>query len=210
MKLPSPLLFAGAAMMIAIANVIANANHWFDNHPHLPWIFYGIAVALVLLAVIAHKQEGSSKPKPLIVPVRYGKPKPKINARHDWSGLVIRNNGEPAYMVFLREVNAPDQVFPKIHFESGQKSQITKEDGDIFCELVVEKNSTESLTELYAYMMTSNRDDLLVNIIYKDGNNKWYKSVCKFERNVLNRDGGIDVCFEGQEDITVQAATSAN
>ena len=140
--------------------------------------------------------------KPLVVPLRYG-PSPLQARKHSMGhhGLIVANHGEPAYDVSI--LTSEVQIgASKLCFE-GSKSTFTKSDGDAFFAAAVELSPHSHImgSALFDEMRKQGVDDITVELIYKDAENRWYKTIGKIERNV-SEVGGLMVRYVRQEPMS--------
>jgi hypothetical protein len=130
--------------------------------------------------------------RPKIVPVAFGPDVPLSPLL----GLVIANDGEPAYDISFPEVTlGKSKITVKVNF-----SRLAKADGNKFCELWIEKSPNFSVggSSLFEEMRTREIDEIVIPVKYKDADNHWYVTKCKLERDVTVQ-GGIAARYVGQE-----------
>ena len=120
---------------------------------------------------------------PRIVPVRYEKSS-QAGASH---GLVIANDGEPAYDISICDVS----FFSLILSFSCDLSRLVKADGESFCEAWIKRGPHDSIdgSVLMGKMIEANLESLDFAIRYKDGVGQWYETKCRLERDVLESSG---------------------
>lgn len=128
--------------------------------------------------------------RPKIVPVRYGK-----LPSQTFSGLIIANDGEPAYEVSIPPVHVGSSILEV----EGRRARLTKDDGEIYCKVWIRRDdrSTTTGNDLLAEMIFEKLTDISVQINYKDNDNRRYATECKLNRDVSVK-GGIEVQFVGQ------------
>jgi hypothetical protein len=201
MKNIGPVILGIAGLLFATATTIANANGWFAGRAYwVPRLFVlSIALFVAALVIVIYNSQREQKPKPLVVPLRYG-PAPIHTGKHllGHHGLIVVNHGEPAYDVSL--LTSEVQIgTSKLRFE-GSKPILTKTDGDaFFLATITESPGHHTLGNgLFDEMRTQRVDDIIVALIYKDAENHWYKTVGKIERNV-SEPGGLSVRYVRQE-----------
>jgi len=122
-------------------------------------------------------------------------------------GLIVANHGEPAYDVSI--LTSEVQIgTSKLCFE-GSKSTFTKADGDAFFTGSIEwsPHSHTMGSALFDEMRKQRVDDITVALIYKDAENRWYKTIGKIERNV-SETGGLSVKYVRQEQMRRPTAKS--
>jgi len=146
-----------------------------------------------------YNSQREQKLKPLVVPLRYGS-SPIHAGKHSRGhhGLIVANHGEPAYDVSI--LTSEVQIgTSKLCFEGG-KSTFTKADGDAFFAAIIERSPGSHIMggALFDEMRKQRVDDITVALIYKDGENHWYKTIGKIERNV-SEPGGLSVRYVRQE-----------
>lgn len=137
------------------------------------------------------------KRRPCIVPVRYG----QHSEKNFGAGLIIANDGEPAYDISIPDIPlGPSKVTITPNF-----TRLSKEDGERFCEIWINKPQGMMLTGS-ALLETMRQQDIwevTFPIRFKDSDNRRYVTTCKleFDATVLGGSGkvGIDVRFVGQE-----------
>ncbi len=133
---------------------------------------------------------------PRIVPVEHGITKPG-----QWRGLIIANDGEPAYSISFPSVQVARS---KMVFTRGI-SRLAKEDGKIHCEYWIEQEpGSGSPGGLFEEMVRQNIDAIELPIRYKDGGNQWYETTVKLERDVM-APTGIQAEYVAQKKITQPA-----
>jgi hypothetical protein len=191
MKYVPPVFVGAAGIIVAITTGLVQAHNAHASLiPYLPG--YCVAAVLVVLAlimaVVSSKRE---QLKPRIVPVRYG----SLPDRR--CGLIIANEGEPAYDISV----AKSQVLigaARLKFMPGI-ARLTKEAGEALLEAWIELSpgKVSMGSDLFDQMRNDGVPAITLNVIYKDGESRWYKSVCKIERDVLAA-GGITTRFVGQ------------
>lgn len=130
-------------------------------------------------------------PTPKIRALRYGKEPPRGAA-----GLVITNDGEPAYDVYIPEIRIGTSLL-RINCEI---ARLTHSDGDKLCEAWIQTspNSSALGSGLRDEMVKQNISSIDIPIQYKDDENRRYRTLCKLERNVRAL-GGLAVRYVRQE-----------
>lgn len=187
-----------AAIICTIATTIANANGLFVGRAaHLvPWL-YALSVVLVVTAVmVAVWPHRENKLKPFVVPISYG----RSPGKHEmgYYGLVVANHGEPAYDVSVSTDEIPIGT-SKLTF-AGNKPTFTKADGEAFFVGVIEVSPHSHImgSGLFEEMIKHHVNEITVELIYKDAENQWYKTIGKIERNV-SAPGGLSVRYDQQK-----------
>jgi hypothetical protein len=224
MKNIVPVILGIAALLFATATGIANANGWFVGRAYLvPRLAVLSAVLFLAALTIAIYNSREQKPKPLIVPLRYG-PSPFLShaqqqngrwykgdgtlfsteeilaGKHTMGhhGLIVANHGEPAYDLSI--LKSEVQIGTSKLSLEGSKSTFTKADGDAFFTASIERSpgSRTLGSALFDEMRKHQVDSITVALIYKDAENHWYKTVGEIERNV-SEIGGLLVKYVRQE-----------
>jgi hypothetical protein len=117
--------------------------------------------------------------------------------REGRDGLTIANDGEPAYDISAPETGVP--IGPARLKFMGDISRLTKDDGEAAFETFIEI-SPHNMTMgsgLFDQLRKSGVTDVTFAVRYKDGGNRWYKSLCRIERDV-HATGGLTARFVGQ------------
>lgn len=137
-----------------------------------------------------HKQSNESQLRPLIIPVRYGKN--PLN-RH---GLLIRNDGEPAFDVSIENAQVGTSTLKFWNDFPG----LTKGDGEVLLESYIELSPSNGLSGngLRDEMIRQAIEAITVDIKYKNANNSWFVTTCKLERDFQY---GIRAGYIGQEPL---------
>jgi hypothetical protein len=200
--------------------VMGGTNHFMDDNAHWlkpiavfvldhPMLLFVLIIGGILLHAYMSTRPATDKalpqaditPQPLqgemptlrprIVPVRFGRP-----IGQTFAGLVIVNDGEPAYSVSIPKI----QIGHSTAVFDLSLPRLSKNDSEAFSDVVVRKTSggTGYPGGLFDSMRTQNIDEVSLDIKYKDGDNRWYVTKCKLERDVMTS-GGISVQFVGQE-----------
>ena len=116
------------------------------------------------------------------------------DARH----RIVANHGEPAYDVSVSTAKIPIGT-SELRFE-GSKPVFTKADGEAFfvgtIELAPHYGTLGS--GLFEEMRKFHVDEIIVKLIYKDAENRWYETIGKIERDV-GVSGGLSVRYVRQE-----------
>jgi len=186
-----------AGILAGIGTAIASANGAFAGHPHLHYWFYGAAALLVLVAIIGGIS-GMTKgghPAPRIVATRYGQSSTGTALHsHGYpvgrSGLILVNDGEPAYEIGVYPGKVSLGAY-KLCFENTIR-RLTKNDGEAQLSTWIERSKSEGIlgNDLFHFMRENNIVNVTIPIRYKDSSEKWYRSVCHIERDVVHsRDG---------------------
>jgi hypothetical protein len=123
--------------------------------------------------------------RPRVVPVGYGKPQGRV-----WAGLLIANDGEPAYDISIPPVKLGTsliEIEPEIH-------RLTKEDGQKFCKVWIrqEHRGTTTGNDLMTEMINQSISDVRVSIFYNDDEHR-YVTAFRIMRDVSARGLGISV-----------------
>jgi hypothetical protein len=201
MKNIVPVILGVAAIVAAIATAVVNANGGFAGRAYLAPRLYALSTVLFALALIiaVYNSRREAKLKPLIVPLRYG-PSPLLAGKHrmGYHGLIVANHGEPAYDVSIL-TNEVQIGTSKLKFRDS-KSIFTKADGEAFFTASIELSPGSSLfgNGLFDEMRKHHVDSITVELIYKDAENRWYKTISGIERNV-SEVGGLSVRYVRQE-----------
>ena len=115
-----------------------------------------------------------------------------------WQGLIIVNDGEPAYDVSFGSIHIGKSAMV---FTRGIQ-RLTKEDGKAHCEYWIKQDSgTDVPGGLFEEMVRYSIDAVDLPIRYKDGNNQWYETTVKLERDVM-APTGIYTRYVVQKKIT--------
>jgi hypothetical protein len=137
--------------------------------------------------------------RPLIIPLRYGAA-PTSAGKHlmGYHGLVVANHGEPAYDVSVLTSEIPIGT-SKLQLE-GIRPTLTKTDGDAFFRAGILESPRHGImgSGLFDEMRRHHVAEIIVELIYKDAENRWYKTVGKIERNV-SEPGGLSVRYIRRE-----------
>lgn len=196
MKNIVPVILGAAAIICSVATAIANANGRFVGRAYLvPW-FYALSVVLLVTAVVViFRPHREDRLKPLVIPLRYGSMLLKKGGHH---GLIVSNHGEPAYDVSV----STDEILVGtsiLRFE-GNKPTFTKADGEAFFIGTIEESphSHTMGSALFEKMRKHQVNEITVELIYKDAENHWYKTVGQIERNV-SEPGGLSVRYVQQK-----------
>lgn len=173
-------ILQGAALIVAIVAGLAQTSPRHGSV--ILYAGYGIALFLFVVALVLSNRELA---RPRIVPVRYG----RDNAEGRY-GLIIENEAESsAFDISIADSEIP--IGPAWLTFSGGISRLTKGSGQAFIEAGIRLPSRTSLfgNALFEEMRKHQVVLVAVNITYKDGDNRWYKSVCQIERDVLAKNG---------------------
>jgi hypothetical protein len=110
-------------------------------------------------------------------------------------GLVICNEGEPAYDVSIPQIQVGTAV---LNIEC-DVPRLAHNTGDVPCRAWIEKSSNNFVdgNNLFEVMRTQSIAELEVSIHYKDEENRWYRTQSKLERTV-RVSGGLLVRYLGQ------------
>jgi hypothetical protein len=198
-----PIALGVAGMLAAVGTAIANANGAFAGHPHLSYWFYAGAVAMILVALILAFTTVEQK-LPHIVATRYGQgvfgTGIKSRGYHvGESGLILVNDGEPAYEI---GTYSPFVTFGtlKLRF-SNTINRLTREDGEAQISTWIERSEGGAVlgSGLFEIMRQEAIREVSVPVLYKGAKNRWYKSICKIERDVTVSGGlGVKTDFRGR------------
>jgi hypothetical protein len=133
--------------------------------------------------------------RPKLFPVRY-----VAKSRDHRYGLVIKNNGEPAFDVSIESVEIGKA---RLKFETDRPS-LTMDDGDVLFVAWIEESPGSGLlgSGLRNVMIKKNASAIPVSVKYKDGDNRWYRTICNLERDFHY---GIRAGFSRQELIAPPA-----
>jgi hypothetical protein len=185
-------ILQGAALIVAIATGLAQTS---PHHGSLIlYLGYGIALFLFAIALVISNRELA---KPRIVAVRYDRDKPG-----ERSGLIVENEADSSAF----NVSIPDNEIPIgdawLIFSSNAISRLTKENGRAVIEAWIKQSPRVTVMGggLFDEMVRQTVVELTVSIVYKDGDNRWYKSVCKIERDI-HAPGGLRTEFVRQRRI---------
>ena len=110
-------------------------------------------------------------------------------------GLLISNDGEPAYDISIPPIRIGNAVLniecdvPRLSYSSG----------DVPCEAWIETspNNISTGNSLFEVMRRLAIAEIEIPILYKDEDNRWYKTLSKIERNVKAK-GGLLVRYVDQ------------
>ncbi len=124
--------------------------------------------------------------RPKIYPAAFGK------SPMTFGGITIFNEGETAFLVSIPEVRFGHS---RLTFQ-GTPSNLSKSDGKKFCEAWIERSPGNLIggAELLGEMRSQNIDSINIAINYKDGDNRWYETICEIECNVASTEG-LDIKF---------------
>ena len=124
--------------------------------------------------------------RPKIYPAAFGK------SPMTFGGLTIFNEGETAFLVSIPEVQLGEST---LKFKD-TLSHLSKSDGKKLCEAWIEIPSGTHIggAALSQAMGSQNIDKINVTINYKDGDNRWYETICEIERNLMAAEG-LDTKF---------------
>src|ERR1700722_10822895 len=167
-----PVITAGAA--IIGMGILTALGH--------PYAGYATAVALLIFAgIIALITTSQERIKPCVVPVRFGQHKPGSHY-----GLIVMNERESAFNISIPENEIPIGS-SQLVFWSRNIPRLTKENGEALIEAHLALPSRTTLTGdgLFDQMVKNKLAEVTVDITYKDGGNRWYKTICRIERDVL-------------------------
>jgi hypothetical protein len=226
MKKPAVLMGVATAL-VGIGGVLFSGHHVYTAY-----VSWAIALCLFIIAWFMATHE--ERPRPLIVPIRYGRFDDgirQINGR--WVkangtlfsgedvllgkhvgkyGLLVKNDGEAAYDVTVSE---PHLGRSRLRFEA-DKARLTREDGEEFfgawIELGAEEHSVNTTvlgSGLFEEMRQQKLREVEVTLTYKDADNRWYKTTGIIQRDA-SADGGLTVRYVKQERSKARKATSAD
>lgn len=140
--------------------------------------------------------------RPKVVPAGFA----EMSPGHSNVGLFIENEGDAsAYDVLIPEfplMKAKIQI-------SRNFPRLTKQEGKQFCTVCVERQKNDIVMGggmLFEEMRKRDIDTVQFSIQYRDGENRWYVTKCRFERNVTAR-GGIVARYITQEFMTAAKAS---
>jgi hypothetical protein len=147
--------------------------------------------------------------RPLVIPIWYGAAPPSVG-KHMMGhhGLVVANHGEPAYDVSVL-TNEIQIGTSKLQLE-GNRPTLTKADGDAFFKAGILESPGHGIlgNGLFDEMRRHHVAEIIVELIYKDAENRWYKTVGKIERNV-SEPGGLSVRYIRREPTKQSNETTA-
>jgi hypothetical protein len=120
--------------------------------------------------------------RPKVVPVRFIKPPTQT-----FAGLMIANDGEPAYDVSI----SPVQIGTSTLEIEGGYPRLIKNEGEQYCRVWIRKENRGVATgnDLLSEFVSQGLTEISLIIRYKDGDNRWYVTECKLERDVLTSNG---------------------
>jgi hypothetical protein len=194
MKYLVPVVVGAAVMTAAITTAIAQSQHAYPFA--FPYLYgYGFAMLfLVMATVIAMISSRLEQSAPHIVATRYGQASQGtgINSRSyqvGESGLVIANHGEPAYEIGVYLPFAESGPL-RLHF-SNRITHLKTDDGESQISTWIDSDKSGfSGNGLFEVMRQFDINRVSIPISYKDIKNRWYRTVCTIDRNVLlARDG---------------------
>lgn len=132
---------------------------------------------------------------PSIVLVRYGNP-PQAGISH---GLFIANDSEvPAY-----EISIPDISLGSLTVTfSCNLPRLVKAEGEQFCEAWIKRGPNDEIggSALFGEMVRLNVEAIDVPVRFKNGENCWYQTMCRIERDVATT-AGLRVAYVKRETI---------
>ena len=169
-------------MIVAIATGLASTSKQYGD-----WILYagyGVAIGLFAFAIVVSGREMS---KPFVVPIRYGR------EPDNHCGLIIANDNEsePAYDIFVLDQTIAVGSWT-LYFLPSVIPRLTKESGsEALFQTGVELSSRMQMTgdALFNGMVKNTITAITLTLVYKDRHNRWYKSICRIERDVLASGG---------------------
>jgi hypothetical protein len=182
MKYIVPVFIGVAVMTVGITTALAQYNHAYPlTAPYL----YGYASALCLMivaAVVAVRIAQQEHPMPRIVATRYGEGNVGTGIHsHGYptgkSGVILVNDGEPAYEVGVYPPAVSLGRF-KLCFENTIR-RLTKEDGDAQLTAWIEQSNNVGILGdgLFEFMRQKGLTEAKIPIRYKGSNERWYVSV---------------------------------
>ena len=140
--------------------------------------------------------------RPRVIAVQYGS-----RQSDKRSGLFLVNEGEPAY-----DISVPSVQFgsAKLVFHASDIPRLVKSDGEQLCEASIEQSPGHSLlgNGLFSEMIAQHITEIEIPIRYKDGDNIYYVTTCKIERDVTAK-GGLAVRYVHQRLTSVETASPA-
>lgn len=196
MKYLVPVLIAVAVITVALTTALAQYRH--APPLTLPYL-YGYIFAFFLLAaigVIALNIARQEQATPRIAATRYGEGSMGTGIHsHGYpvgkSGLILVNDGEPAYEIGVYPPNVALGVC-KLHFENTIR-RLTKEDGEAQLSTWIEQSERSGVlgSGLFEFMRQNKIADTTIPLRYKSSNERWYKTVCRIERDVVHSSDGL-------------------
>ncbi len=121
---------------------------------------------------IQAEQRALVMPRPKIVPIDWGK-------RLDRTGLIVRNDGEPAFDIFISE---PIHIGgASLTFLNRTRSGLAKPEGELLLEAHI-KLSSGTVTSGYALrdvMIEAKQETIAIDIRYRDFNGRSYTTPCE-------------------------------
>ena len=214
-----PVTLGLMALVGAVTIAILNANGRLVGKTSLLPYLYGVCFLLFASAFsLAIKQSGRDQRKPRVVPLRYGSFNEgvhKINGRWHKAdgtpftveevligqhvgkhGLFVKNDGEPAYDL---AVSGALVGTSKLTFET-DKPRLASDEGEVFFGAWIETSPHNTImgNGLFDEMRSNNVPSIEITLTYKDEENRWFKTICKIERDVLAH-GGLNVRYVCQE-----------
>lgn len=194
-----PIAIGVAGILAGIATAIASANGAFAGHPRLyVWLYGGAAVLIAVALVLALTTTDQKTPH--IVATRYGRGTLETGIKSrgyptgEW-GLIVVSDEEPAYEI---------SIYPSVVVFNGNKlhfgnriTRLTKLDGEAEISAWIETPDRGSVlgSGLFEFMRQNRIDEINISVLYKGARNRWYKSICKIERDVTVS-GGLAVRTE--------------
>lgn len=186
MKYLIPVILAIMALLAGIAAIV------YSVHVGFAILLWAVCGVLAFLAITVGVIE--SIPKPHIVVTGYGR-----LAGGQVDGLLIENDGEPAYNVL--PPNPVQLGSAKVVFENPGITRLTRTDGPRCFPLSIETSLGSAVNALFNDMVLRGIPEFVVQFKYADGKNptrRRYTTVGKIERNV-NVFGGICGVFVKQK-----------
>ncbi len=117
-------------------------------------------------------------------------------------GLLITNDGEPAYAVSIPRIQIGTAV---LNIEC-DVPRLTHNRGDIPCQAWIEKSphDFEMGSGLFELLRKQSIAGIDLPIHYRDDENRWYRTLSRIERNV-KASGGLEVRFVRQESLDLRS-----
>jgi hypothetical protein len=195
MKYAVPVFIAIVTIVITITAALAQYKHAFPLS--FPYVYSYIFAAglLVVTLVMALRIARQEQPMPRVIATRYGKWKmgTGLHSHGDpvgMYGVILVNDAEPAYEVGVYPPAIEVGPF-QLQFENTVR-RLAKGDGEGQLSAWIRESNGSGVDGkgLFELMRKNGITDVMIPIQYKDSAERWYKTVCHIERDVIRaRDG---------------------
>jgi hypothetical protein len=186
MKTMAPVLLSIGGAIIAITTAIAGARGAFRGVvPLTPYLIaYGVAVLAFIIAAFLYYAQDE---RPNVAPVRYDNaPTGTARSLLGNEGLVVTNDGDPAYEVHLVSGNVGDST-PTYQ---NRIQRLTKNEAEGFFPINMQRRDGGGLLGgLFEEMRQNKVEALPVTIRYKNGKGHRYRTTFKIIRDVTAAHG---------------------